>query len=188
MEKMNETEPTIEQTEQLKKINQRLIKIFPELKSYKIELKYEDLKGNVYGQIGFKIKSGKLDPLESLKKAKPIFKNYILESIYISFNKKLLSLKGGVRKDILFFIGSHELTHFLELPKSLTSQELGINFDAHSNQFYETHRERYNQFKISRNEKEIENIKQFEQIISMTINQVLDDKELEGQLIGKGWD
>lgn len=180
-------ETTQEQTEQLYRITERLKEIYPELSEYKIELKYSNLADNVYGQIGYVIKPGKLDALQSLKNAKPIFKTYVLCEISITFHKKLLNLKGAVRKDVLFYIGSHELTHFLELPKNLTSQELGINFNAHSQEFYKTHLERYNKFKKSRNEEPIEDMKEFDKVISSIVHDAIDEKKIEGQVINKKW-
>lgn len=181
-------EPNNDHVGQLYRLIERLKIVFPELAEYKIELKYDALPENVYGQIGYSIKGGKLDYLESLKKAKLIFKNYILDKIEITFNEKIVNLRGGVRKDILFFIASHELTHFLELPKQLTSTELGIHFDAHSEEFYKTHLERYNKFKLSRNEGQIDDIKKFEQIVHLTLNEVVrEDAKTGGQVIPKDW-
>lgn len=180
-------EITQEQTEQLYMITDRLKENYPELSEYEIELRYDNLADNVYGQIGYAIKPGKLDALQSLKKAKPIFKTYILSKISITFHKKLLNLKGAVRKDVLFYIGSHELTHFLELPKELTSQELDIKFNAHSQEFYKTHLERYNKFKKSRNEEPIDDIKEFDKVISLTVQDAIEERKIEGQVVHKEW-
>lgn len=176
-----------EQVEQLHKLVERLRKVFPELEQYKIKLSYEGLPERTYGQIRSSIKPGKIDYLASLKKAKLIFKYYVLENIEINFSKKILLLDGAIRKDVLFFIASHELTHFLNLPKQLDSTELGIDFDAHSEEFYKEHLERYNKFKKSRGEDPVVDIKNFEQIISITLHDTINEDKVIEQIITKDW-
>lgn len=175
--------PTEDQEKQLVHLTGRVKAFFPELEGYEIGLEYADLPKGAGAQICFGSRGEKLDYGASLRKAKPIFKTFSLNYIKIRFSKLVLNLKHGLRKDVIMYFASHELTHFLEVPKILHSEKnLGIDFDKHSEEFYRIQLERFNKFRFERQQPPVKDRVVFEGLIFAALNKY-NEGNFEGQSV-----